>query len=264
MNIKFISEKQYEGTFPEPVPALQMFPEWFSQIEESPYKSKCPFGFKSTNNVYNLAYEPPVTIKNCLGIQDFLKTGYIIPAWSHFVFREDVNKSLYINWVDSSYPNSYVSHSVDQFKNISNPPIYNGFAKISTPWIIQTRKGISCLITHPVWHRNNSFTTSTGIFHTDQSPLHLQWIFEWNYKILSGMSMDESEGFDVKKQVIEKGDPVILIVPFVRKEFKSQISYVESGEFRKLNQQQIHLTHHGVFKKSFYHNFRSKMDNLFK
>lgn len=264
LKINFIAEKQYEGTLPEPISASKEFPKWFVDIEDSPYKSKCPFGFKTSGNIYNLSYEPSTTIKNCFGIHDFLKTGYIIPSWSHFIVREDVDQSLYINWLESSYQNTYNTHSIDQFSKIKNPPLYNNFGKIISPWIIQTQKGVSCLITHPVWHRNKSFTTCTGILHTDQTPIHLPWIFEWNYKINSGMSIDDKDGFSVENQIIEKADPIILVIPFYRKDFESNVSYIESGEFRRLNQKQIHLTHNGVLRKSLYHIFRSKMGSLFK
>lgn len=265
LDIEFITFREYEGSIPEPQSAIKRFPQWFSQLKSPSKKSRCPFGFKSKDNLYDIELKDVnTTIKNCLGIQDFLKTGYIIPSWCHFIFREDVNGGMYINWVESPFPTSYHAHHLDTFKDIKNPPNYDSFHKIETPWIIKTGKGVSCLITHPVWHRNNIFTTSTGIFHTDVSPLNIPWIFEYNQKINSGLSLDREDGFNSNIQVIEKDEPIMLIIPFLRKEFKSKVEYVDQCEFNRLGHTQLYQTHHGINFESPYGKFRKKIGNLFR
>jgi len=256
LKIEFISQKDFRDIIPEPIPADKFFPKWYQNLPKK--ISKCPFSFKSS--IYDIEYDSKLGIKGCLGIQDFLKTGYIIPSWSNFIFRED-NNSLYVNWIENPIETDYYCHSWEQFPSMDNPPPYNHFGKIITPWVIKTSPGVSCLITHPVWHRSKKFTTSTGIFHTDKSPLHLPWFFEWNYKIKSGMDL---ETMSVDDQVIEKNDPIMLIIPFYRKKFDSQVKYVEKSEFNRYHFLQNNNTHHIKFNDDIYRKFRKSIGRMFK
>jgi hypothetical protein len=257
LKIEFITKNYLKDIVSEPIPAYKFFPKWYQELPKK--TSKCPFRFDKSP--YNIQYDSKLGIKGCLGIQDFLKVGYIIPSWSNFIFREDINESLYVNWLENPWPNEYVNHEMNQFPSMNNPPIYKHFGKLLTPWIIKTSPGVSCLITNPVWHRKQSFTTSTGIFHTDQTTLHLPWFFEWNYKIESGMDLDT---MSYESQVIEKGDPLILIIPFYRKQFESSVKYVDEKDFDHFIMKQSVRTHNLKFNDDLYRSFRKKLGRLFK
>ena len=192
LKINFYCDEKYQNRVPEPIESSKSFPEWFSELPLVPKKYAT-----NGNDVYSLRVdESHMNVKKCLGIQDFLKTGYLIPAWADFVFREDENGSLYVNWVENLYDDTnYNAHGESQYYTMPNKPIYGHFGKVNTPWIVKTDPGVSCLITHPVWHNNKSFTSATAVFHTDVSPLNIPWFFEWNYKIETKMDV---ENLDVK------------------------------------------------------------------
>jgi len=258
LKITFTTTNYYKDLVPEPLPAYKKFPEWFSNLPKN-NSSKCPFTAVQ-NNILNLQYAKSNSMANCIGIQDFLKTGYIVPSWSSFIFREDYDGELYVNWMENPLNQSISSSGMDQFYGMKNPPIYNNFFKFSTPWIVQTQPGVSCLITNPIWHRNTSFTTSTGIFHTDKSPLSLPWFFEWNYKIKNKMNIND---IDVENQVIDREEPIMLIIPFYRKTYRSEVKYVDEKEYDRLNKLQFHATH--KFKsEDLYRKFRRKLGILFR
>jgi len=257
LKVTFKTLKNLKELVPEPVPAYKSFPDWFSKLPKK--SSKCPFSAIG-NNLFNLQFSGSSGISGCLGIQDFLKTGYIIPSWTTFVFRENFDGQLHLNWLENPLNQTYQIHGSDQYFEMKNPPIYNHFCKLNTPWIIQTQPGVSCLITNPVWHRNTSFTTSTGIYHTDKAPLTLPWFFEWNYKIKNQMFLED---FETDKQVIERNEPVILIIPFYRKNYSSKIEYIDENEFRKLNLIQYHDTHKSK-TDDIYRKFRKSLGILFK
>jgi|TARA_R100000479_G_scaffold122907_1_gene63373 hypothetical protein len=256
LNIEFKTIERLKGLVPEPVPAYKAYPDWFQELPKK--DSKCPFAFLN-NNPYQLQfYNGNVT--GCIGIQDFFKLGYIIPNWAHFVFRED-NGSLVPNWLESPYSMNYKTHNMEeQFPTMKNPPTYKHFSKVLSPWIIQTSPGVSCLITHPVWHRNKNFTTATGVFHTDQSPLTLPWFFEWNVKIKNGLSVNE--GFEVENQCIEREEPLMLVIPFYRKKFNSHVEYVSENEYDRLNKVQAAKTHK-IISDDPYRKFRKSIQRLF-
>lgn len=256
LNIEFFAKKNLQHIIPEPVPAYKFFPKWFQELPKK--ESKCPFRFN--NSVYDISYDSKLGIKGCLGIQDFLKQGYIIPSWSNFIFREDNDQSLFVNWIENPCETKYEPHEMIQFPTMNNPPTYKHFGKMTSPWIIKTSPGVSCMITDPVWHRQKYFTTSTGVFHTDKSPLSLPWFFEWNYKITSGMDLDS---MSFENQVIERGDPIILIIPFYRKEYTSKINYVDDDKINYLSVLQSVSTHH-IKNDDIYRSFRKSLGRLFK
>lgn len=224
LDIEFIGQEKYIGRVPEPIPAFKKFPEWYAQLKG---RGKCPLDFFGEEQNYEVK---PATgsIKNCPGITDFLKHGYVIPAWDTFTFRQDPRGGLMVNWIESDLPIKFSAHSSNQFNTMSETqsPLYDAFFKIAGPWYVKTRPGVSVMLSHPVWHRNKIFTSCSGVYHTDINACQLQWFFEMN-----SIPNLVTEDFDYKTQVVYKGDPIMLVIPFYRDKFKSKVSYVSDFEF---------------------------------
>ena len=257
LDVNFYCDKKYKNLVPEPFPAAKKFPKWFSELsnQRGKFKYKC-----KEDNPYDLV-PANVSIKKCLGVTEFLNTGYVIPSWADFIFREQDDGSLYINWMENYYDlTSYTSHGESQYPTMPNKPLYGHYSKIVTPWNIKTSPGVSVMITHPTGYRNNSFTSSTGIIHTDKTPISLAWFFEWNYKIKSGMDIDT---MDVSSQVVAKGEPILLIIPFYRKNFKSKINYIDEEEYENQLQTHLNLSRPNVYGECPYKNFRKTFGKLF-
>jgi hypothetical protein len=262
LEITFKCSKEFEGIVPEPVPSRLCYPKWISEMKSDQVKNKkCPLRL-SPDNPYEISNSLKTgTLKSCPGIMDFLNHGYLIKSWSDFIFRETPDNGLYVNWVYPSFPIKYTCHPSHQFPGINSPPLYDSFHKIETPWIIKTSPGVSCMITHPVWHRNKSFTSATGIYHSDIVPLQLPWFFEWNYKISSGLELNEK--FDVENQTVKYEEPLMMIIPFYRENFKSKIEYVDELEIDKLS----HKCRRGLkpgLVETIYSKFRRTGKQIFK
>lgn len=257
LKINFYCNEKYSGCVPEPIPASKKFPKWFSEM---PLNKKRKL-VVNEGNIYDIRRnEDDANIKGCLGISEFLNTGYIIPSWADFIFREQDDGNLYVNWLENYFDETNLKiHGEEQYFTMPNKPIYGHFGKIPTPWSIKTDKGVSCLITHPIWH-NKSFTSSTAIVHTDQTPLRLAWFFEWNYKIQTKMDVDN---MDYERQVISKGEPIILIIPFYRKKFSHKINYISEELFERLEDRQHHSTHKSITGSCPYIEFRKTLGKLF-
>lgn len=258
LKIDFYCEEKFKNRVLEPIPASKYFPKWFSQLplknERFKYKTK-------KDNIYELIKNDDINIKKCLGITEFLNTGYIIPAWADFIFREQNDGNLYVNWVENSYDyTQYSPHEEYQYLTMPNKPIYGHFGKIYTPWIFKTSPGVSCLVTHPVGHRNKNFTSATGVVHTDKTPMRAAWFFEWNYKIQTGM---EVESMNLENQIVGKGEPIILIIPFYRKNFSSNINYVSAEKMESLAKTQQNLCNDSFGGQCPYKNFRKTFGKLF-
>jgi len=264
LNVHFYAKERYKDIVLEPQPAENMFPEWFARLEKKS-TSKCPFAFVYENNPYHIVPKREgqgSNLKGCPGILDFLKQGYVIPAWDNFIFRDDGNGSLVVNWTDECFDTEYKTHGNQQFHTMdqSQLPVYGHWGKIFTPWIIKTDPGVSCLITHPVWHRNKNFTTATGVVHTDQTPIHLAWFFEWNYRVQSGLDLNS---MNLQEQIIERGTPISLIIPFYRKQYKSKVEYISESEYDRLGHMQDYRTH-SLRNTDLYQQFRRSLGRLFK
>jgi len=264
VEIKFLTNEKFKECIPEPQPAEKLFPEWFAKMDKVKSK-KCPFRFKNKDNPFEITYqrggEESNNISGCPGIADYLKFGYIIPAWDNFIFREHEG-GLLINLTDDYYDSTIGFHGEHQYHTMpeDSKPIYNHYTKITSPWIIRTSPGVSVMITHPVWHGNDNFTTATGIFHTDTSPLNLPWFFKWNYKIKSGM---ELESMDSKQQVITTGTPIMTVIPFYRNSFESSVEYINEVECQRLGHMQEVLTH-SLYRTDLYAKLRKTIGRLFK
>lgn len=262
MEIKFLANEKFKEVIPEPQPAEKLFPEWFSQMDIVK-TSKCPFRFKSKDNKFDIVDsrggDKQKNITGCPGVADFLKYGYIVPAWDNFVFREHEG-NLVVNWTDQYYESSIGFHGEQQYPTMPEKPIYKSFMKITSPWIIRTPPGVSVMLTHPVWHRNKNFTSATGIFHTDASPLNLPWFFEWNYKVESGM---ELESMNTSEQIVARGTPLILVIPFYRHNFTSSVEYISDVECNRLGHLQ-EVNTHSLFNTHPYHKLRKTIGRLFR
>ena len=262
MEIKFLTNERYKEVIPEPQPAANVFPEWFGKMKV-PGK-KCPLGFASRDNPFDIQYrknvDPSSNITGCPGIADFLKYGYVIPAWDNFVFRE-YEGDLVINWTDNVFRSKMAFHGTNQYPTMpkESHPLYS-FIKIQSPWVVKTSPGVSIMITHPVWHRNKNFTSSTGILHTDASPFAIPWFFEWNYKPKSGIDLD---GMDTENQIVERGTPLMLIIPFYRNNYESVVEYVSDSEFDRLEKVQ-NIRTNSISNNDVYSKLRKTIGKLFR
>jgi hypothetical protein len=247
LKISFYTSEENKGLIPEPVPAYKEIPKWFSDLP-MPSAKKCPFRFLSEDKK-EIGKEINNT-KTCPGIFDFLSSGYIIKSWSTFLFREESEGQIYINWVDSVVKNELTHHSsslVGEYFNEDDP--YKFFLKLKSPWYMKTDPGVSTLILHPLWNNENRFSTAAGIYHTDISPLEINWMFKWNKKINTGMELDGMS----EDQIVEINTPLMCLVPFYRKKFESEINYIENWKIDRL-QKSMWFTNHSAsrIRKSFY------------
>ena len=93
MKIQFYTHEIHRETIPEPVPASKVFPEWYSSIE---LESRPLFEIDGDE----ITRPGGGSIKRCPGVQDIMKTGYILRSWEDFVFRESDSGELFINWLN--------------------------------------------------------------------------------------------------------------------------------------------------------------------
>ena len=212
INFRARSKTEFETQL-KPYPAVKRLPEWFTKA--SPYHGGSG-RFPDDKKLYFRKTEANYTYKKCIPLLDGLSAGYIIPLWA------DVNIEQ-----QNGFPLIYWKTQADIFSLHGEPsreiPAPTGYDQVVykyiNTWIPQTPKGYSCLITSPFGYNDLPFKAVSAIVDTDRSTLELvfpMWVKE-NF-----------EG------VVEKGTPMVQIIPFKRDDWNSTFDYYEDGEYKSI------------------------------
>lgn len=261
--IEFICSNEYKDAIPYPHLASKNKPKWFQELRDSD-EGRCPIMFyNKIRKPDDMVMDRAAHLGGCPAVGDMLEYGYYIPAWTNFFFHENEDGFTY-----HSESNTICDYhkADDQFWSMPEElsPRHDAFVKIVTPWIIRTSPGVSCIITHPYWTRENRFTTSYGIVHSDLAPTRMKWFFEWNQK-LDPVDYDKPLARkDYSKHYIETGTPLIQIIPFHRKKVEHKITTLSSSDYEDLDKQQMNRLLLGWFSKSNYGGLRGKIGRLFR
>ena len=214
INFRARSKTEFEVQ-PKPYPAVKQLPKWFKDAQ--PYENM--IGYPQDEKLHIIRGSTNATYKKCIPLLDSLSAGYIVPLWAD-VMVEQNNGLSQIYW-KTKY-NVFTPHG-DSSKNITahsgyDPVVY----KYNNCWIPQTPKGYSCLIISPLGYGDLPFKAISAIVDTDKSTLELvfpMWI---------------KTGFE---GIVEKGTPMVQIIPFKRDDWNSTFDYYEDGVYDSIIQE---------------------------
>ncbi len=215
INFRARSKTEFEVQ-PKPYPAVKQLPKWFTDAK--PYE-----GFEKYPNDQNLHYDGKLHIRNrvvnatfkkCVPLLDSLSAGYIIALWADVMIEQG-----------ETFPQIYWKSISDVFslhgppsRKIPAPAGYDQVVyKYHNCWIPQTPKGYSCLITSPLGYNDLPFHAVPAIVDTDSSTLELvfpMWV---------------KTGFE---GIVEKGTPMVQVIPFKRDDWDSTFDHYEDGEYK--------------------------------
>jgi hypothetical protein len=214
INFRARSRSDFEVQL-KPYPAVKQLPKWFT--EASPY-----FGDHEHPDDGKLHFRKGVanrTFKKCVPMLDSLSSGYIIPLWADVMIEQE-NGFPQIYW--KTYNGIFDLHGPSS-REIPAPAGYDQVVyKYVNCWIPQTPKGYSCLITSPFGYNDLAFKAVPAIVDTDKSTLELvfpMWV---------------KTGFE---GIVEKGTPMVQIIPFKRDDWTSTFDYYEDGEYKYIVQE---------------------------
>jgi hypothetical protein len=230
--IKFYPfSKESYAISPEPTPASKNIPEW--------YKKQPAYGVPEEDQI-RLGGSAS-TIKRCMPIFDIINSGYIIYMPCD-VFIDATNPEK-LEWslpkMAGQIKRDLVSsHSPAQVSHYPLEPdkYHKDIFRIIPFWAVGTEQGYSCLFTQPFHGDPLPFRTFGGIVDTDK------FIADGHY------SLQIEKGF---KGVIERGTPLVQVIPFKRDNFKMEIVDVaQSNEILTTQRIKIRSTF-----KNFYRNY---------
>lgn len=217
LNIEFIPVEKYGIGCVEPRPATKEIPKWYKNMP--PLRR---FYYPDNENE-----SKDFTAKKCIPILDAFTTGYYLVTKYDSIWSLDEDGTheckCPAKLVDGD-SKPITMHPWEQIRDIELGGIYNEYAyKFTSPYVIKTPPGYSCIFTHP-FNQVSPFLTLTGIVDTDMHPLAVQFPF---------LMIKNYEG------VIKKGTPIVQIIPFKRDDWTHSIV-----EPNKLHIQDSSKSHH--------------------
>jgi hypothetical protein len=212
--IKFEARDEYGWDVAErPYPATQAVPDWWKAM--TPY-SKSEDNPKGTKLIVRdrVSNAGP---KKCVPMLDAITSGYIIPLWADVQIKND-GPNKFITWRTTEPV--FQEHGHQAREEVEVPVGFNSQVfKFMNKWRIITPKGYSCLITQPFGYRQTGVQAIPAVIDTDRS----------NLEILPPVWFtNDFEG------ILEKGTPMVQVIPFKRSDWKAEYSYLKNGEYQKL------------------------------
>jgi hypothetical protein len=211
INFRARSRTEFEIQL-KPYPAVKQLPKWF--LDTAPYVDRP--GWPNDGKLHFRGRDANSTYKKCVPLLDSLSAGYIIPLWTDVMIEQEDNFPK-IYWKTE---NDVFSLHGEASRDIPAPAGYDNVVyKYFNCWIPQTPKGYSCLITSPLGYNDIPFHAVSAIVDTDRSTLELvfpMWV---------------KTGFE---GIVEKGTPMVQIIPFKRDDWDSTFDYYEDGQYKSV------------------------------
>jgi len=215
-NINFRARSKTEFEIqPKPYPAVKQLPKWFTDAK--PY-ADLP-GYPQDGKLHFRNRDANITYKKCVPLLDSLSAGYLIPLWADVMVEQN-----------NGFPEIYWKTQADVFflhgppsREIPAPVGYDQVVyKYNNCWIPQTPKGYSCLVLPPLGYNDLPFKAVPAVVDTDSATPELvfpMWI---------------KSGFE---GIVEKGTPLVQIIPFKRDDWESTFDFYEDGVFKTIIQE---------------------------
>lgn len=173
----------------KPYPATKNVPEWFRDATQWDGK---------------LGTVP--TIKKCPPFLDALTTGYIIPFCGDC--KVTYTKDRHVQKSSNAFSLFLSSHVKSQYEK--SPWHDKPVLKFSSPWVIETPPGWSCLFLHPLNDTQSKFRTLSGIVDTDtyRVPVNFPFILD----------LEPGEQIEFTKETA-----MVQVIPFRRQSWKMEL-----------------------------------------
>lgn len=196
---------------------IEFLSEYVGYGLEEPYPSlkNIPEAYKKLQNMVEVKGKKDQTVKMCMPFLDSLTCGYIIPFPVDIKVRYNKDglffdgpdffpKEFIMDFGVYNHPNHQVPSELRNDKRT-----FDGTFKFANIWTIKTPKNTSCLFTQP-FNRNAPFKIIDGIVDTDCFMNIINFPFYWTGEI-------------DKEYILHAGDPMVLVFPFERQEWKMEI-----------------------------------------
>jgi len=212
---------------PPPTPSKRLLPDWYKKTISNISGSKDKI--ISSKGGINL------TIKSCIPVFDSMSAGYfiVLPCDIQIVDEHEFSGQRIV-W--SAQMDVASSHPLWQIGEMSIPKEYDqAVFKWNAFWQIETPKGYSLLVVHPMYHFDLPFYTLPAIIDTD--------VFENFFNM----------PFFLKKDfvgIIKRGTPIAQVIPIKRDSWSLQIKKFNKKVLLNSNKKLLFLSN--FYRKFFW------------
>ena len=163
-----------------------------------------PNEIKSISNYYTetdattkIEYEA-ATIRKCIGLIDYYKSGFILPMWTDFIAqpKSGIKNETAVAMV--SHPFFYNSHSRNQYPGLFEDYIH---IKLSSPWLLREKTGVKFSWNSPTWNLHKHIRNFTVV----------PAVVSYNYQAQTNVNLfidKNSDNFTIKS-----GTPLVHLIP---------------------------------------------------
>ena len=191
--------------FPEPVPAFKEIPTWFKKI--------LPFYENDDTPIDGVQR---LTVKRCIAFLDMLSSGYIIKApFDIYIDTTEGKQVFQIPQSMESFANFSAnpmigSHDIRQLEGypIDKDNYIEHIFRINPIWVAKGSKGVSAIFMQPQHHEVSPLYAVSAVIDIDGYP---------STGLLSFLVKKDFKGY------VQKGTPIVQVVPFMRQNFVSEI-----------------------------------------
>lgn len=201
---------------PSPYPATKNVPDWFRDAPQ--------WGGK---------VDTVPTIKKCPPFLDAMTTGYIIPFSGNIKLTYTKDKHISQSGTGAMFVSSHVASQYDKSPWKGQPVL-----KFSSPWVIETPPGWSCLFVHPLNDTTSKFKMLSGVVDTDTYRVPV------NFPFLLDLEPGESLELTTDTAMVQ-------IIPFQRNNWKAEIGESDMIEW-DIHQKLLGEPGSDAYKKTFH------------
>lgn len=223
--ISFVCAPEDKGVIAEPVPAKASLPDWFRRLPAVDGAT-----VSATNN--------GLTVKRCMPFLDAMTLGFILPlaATTRLEIR-DGGKTVEAGWeFDKVMVSNHGSHQIAGHPMADRPPM-----KFHNYWTIMTPPGWSCLFVAPLNRPSLPVDVIAGVVDTDSYHALINFPF-----IATG---------DDGVHVLEKGAPLVQVIPFKRADAALMPSFSVRAETRPESEARERIRRNTLASESWYRKF---------
>lgn len=223
MKIEFFSTEDNYCGLPHPIAASKVVPDWYKKMPRSRYPETDKTASRLVWADPEKGFVAGATIKECIPVRDYITAGYVIPLWASMVVHATDDGGNYFSWQAEDVM-KVEQHNGHQTLGspINESEVEHNTLKLGSPWLFKTPPGYSCLFFSPRYSEPQ-IEILPAIVDTDQQ-------HEVNFPFVFRNNKD-----NLRDYVIERGTPIIQVLPFKRENWESEVKVKSEGFINGFN-----------------------------
>jgi hypothetical protein len=195
--------------------AVKFYPEWWKSLGRlAPIKNLPPES--------QLIGMSGPTIKNCPGVMDYYRNGFILPLWCDHLFEIGKINTDYLRVVSSDSIHRNTKHPVEQRGKYLPESRYTHI-KLESPWYFKSNKKVNFIWVKPTWNFDNPNEFI-------QPPA----IIEFYYQHATNFNLFFERKQETHQVILKAGIPTGHFIPISDNKIKLQTHEVSEAEFIKI------------------------------